>query len=193
MTAPPIPRVSAYWAPWEHALHTFLARVHGDRRLAARFLPAAVAEPPGSAVEAITVHLPVTLERRLAARAVRHAVALYAAHQGSIAGGLHRPDGTSIGAACRDLARLIAPDRTLVQRRERTRFDGAVEAENLDELSTRLHPLMAELGRRRIALDHVRLAKDLLWWETPVGRRYTRNRWEEDFHDLTPRLPHHED
>lgn len=71
-----------------------------------------------------------------------------------------------------------------MQRRQRTRFDAAVEAGTVDELAAHLRTLMPLLRRGGIALDHVRLAKDMLWWETPVGRRYARNRWEEDFHDL---------
>ncbi|MYS85940.1 type I-E CRISPR-associated protein Cse2/CasB [Embleya scabrispora] len=184
MTAPSIPRVSAYWAPWEHALHTFLVRVHGDRDLAARFPAGVDAGPCAPALEAITAHLPHTLERRRATRAIAQAVTLYVLHQGRTATPLHRPDGTSIGAACRDLSLLIVPEGTLVRRRRRTRFDAAVEAATTDELVARLHGLMPELRGRCIALDHVRLAKDLLWWETPVGHRYARNRWEEDFHDL---------
>ncbi|MEU0935434.1 MULTISPECIES: type I-E CRISPR-associated protein Cse2/CasB [unclassified Embleya] len=183
MTAPSIQRASAYWAPWEHALHVFLVRVHGDRALAARFADNDAGRC-ASALEAVTVHLPHTLERRRATRAVTQAVRLYLIHQGRTATSPHRPDGTSIGAACRDLSLLIAPEGTLVQRRGRTGFDAAVEAADTSELVARLSTLMPELHRRRITLDHVRLAKDLLWWETPVGRRYTRNRWEEDFHDL---------
>ncbi|MFF7244912.1 type I-E CRISPR-associated protein Cse2/CasB [Embleya sp. NPDC008237] len=184
MTAPSIPRVSAYWAPWEHALHTFLVRVHGDRTLAARFPAGVDAGPCASALEAITAHLPHTLDRRRATRAVAQVVTLYVIHQGRTAASLHRPDGTSIGAACRDLSLRLVPEGTLVQRRQRTRFDAAVDAATMEELAARLRGLMPELRARRIALDHVRLAKDLLWWETPVGHRYARNRWEEDFHDL---------
>ncbi|MFI6978788.1 type I-E CRISPR-associated protein Cse2/CasB [Embleya sp. NPDC050154] len=184
MTAPSIARVSAYWAPWEHALHALLLRVHGDRTLAGRFPPGADACLSASAVEPITVHLPHTLEPRRARRTVCQVVTLYLLHQGTTGTSPHHPDGTSIGAACRDLSLLIAPERTLVQRRQRTRFDAAVEADTVDELAAHLRTLMPLLRRKGIALDHVRLAKDLLWWETPVGRRYARNRWEEDFHDL---------
>ncbi|MFJ1975296.1 type I-E CRISPR-associated protein Cse2/CasB [Streptomyces sp. NPDC087903] len=125
-----------------------------------------------------------------AENALYTALTLWALHQQSRGGRMHRPhtarQPAGLGAAVR---RLMPPndiDAPVLKRLVR-----AGTAPDLTSLAQRLRELMVLLRREDIPLDYGLLAGQLYAWQWPGGADTVRRAWGRSFHSWQqPTIPH---
>ncbi|WP_433549489.1 type I-E CRISPR-associated protein Cse2/CasB [Streptomyces sp. CA-294286] len=114
--------------------------------------------------------------------AVHTALTLWALHQQSRGGGMHRRDSsggsrTGLGAAVRRLMKPGEIDETVLKRLVR-----AGSAPDLEFLSVRLREIVLLLRENETPLDYGLLAGQLFLWQQPGGRGVVRREWGRSFH-----------
>ncbi|WP_306367069.1 type I-E CRISPR-associated protein Cse2/CasB [Nocardiopsis sp. CC223A] len=124
--------------------------------------------------------------------AVFHTLTLYSAHQQSVSSPMHvnsrnrHSEGTSVGHAMRDLCAHNAPGMTDPWNHKDNKgivrlMEAVVTAHSVPELVGHLRHVVSLLRKTSIALDYVRLARDVHAWSTPWRGR-AANRWAMDFY-----------
>lgn len=109
--------------------------------------------------------------------AVHSAATLWALHQqGRRDRGMHKPDGTQLGSAVRQ---LIGDDVDAPARKRLVRAGGAT---TLDSLAQRLRELVVLLRDKQLPLDYGVLADQLHHWQRPGGPGDVRRDWGRSFH-----------
>lgn len=110
-----------------------------------------------------------------AERAVHASLVLYAVHQTSQPSPMHQP-GVRLGKALRRLPGA-ADDKSPILRR----FTSLVAASTFDATTYHLRGLITLLRRERLAVDHVRLCRDLRSLQDPRLAPAVRRQWGRDF------------
>ncbi|QDW62025.1 type I-E CRISPR-associated protein Cse2/CasB [Oerskovia sp. KBS0722] len=126
-------------------------------------------------------------------RAVHAALTLYAVHQQSRDSGAHRP-GIGLGQAVTRLER----DRGWTTKDQdegkispvRRRFNTAVTATSLPELTHHLRGLVTLMRTADVGLDYGLLADDIAQFQRPGGQDVVRRRWGRQLHRLDAAAAH---
>jgi CRISPR system Cascade subunit CasB len=119
-------------------------------------------------------------QRRRIEAATHHVLTLYAVHQQSQTARMHTSGSISnrrsVGAAARHLYDKRGNEGA------KARFLATATANSVPELVGHLRHLVTLLRDEGIALDYVRLFRDILAWHDPGERSKVRRRWGLDFH-----------
>ena len=110
--------------------------------------------------------------------AIYLALTLYALHQQSQSGSMHRP-GAGLGRAVRKLA---APEKSPEESSVFRRFNALTTASSAEELAHHLRGIVQLLRREDIPLDYAQLAEDLYWMQFPATAPQVRLRWAEEYY-----------
>lgn len=174
--------------PWFGELKNALDLIRDRPEVAAR-CRRGISKDPMEAPEMWDYCMPVVMtvseddhgqQRRRIEVATHHVLTLYAAHQQSKVATMHQPraegNTRSVGAAT----------RRLYDEREspgvKARFIAIATANSVPELAGHLRHLVTLLRDEGIALDYIRLFRDIVDWHDPVPRAKVRRRWGLDFH-----------
>ena len=110
--------------------------------------------------------------------AVHITMTLYAVHQQSRSGPMHKP-GFGFGRAARELI-----GREDENPSARSRFNALVTASTVDELRSHLRSFVQLLRSKDIGFDYAAFADDLVMFRRSGGDKKVRRRWSRDFYNL---------
>ena len=113
--------------------------------------------------------------------AVHIAMTLYAIHQQSRSGPMHKP-GFGFGRAARELIGTENENPSA-----RSRFNALVTASTIDELRSHLRSFVQLLRSKDIGFDYAAFADDLVMFRRSGGDKKVRRRWSRDFYNLRER------
>ncbi|PJJ65183.1 type I-E CRISPR-associated protein Cse2/CasB [Compostimonas suwonensis] len=109
--------------------------------------------------------------------AAHHALTLYALHQQSKGGAMHRR-GRGIGLAARRLGR----ERAVSEEATRRRFQALGTASSLAEAVHHARGLISQFRAADVPLDYAAFAVDLARWQDPLLIKAVRLAWGRDYY-----------